>query len=136
MSTELESDKYSRTYSKHCLDCGYIIDHLPENRCPECGRRFDLTDSGSYSVHIAASGIWNSGRTYLLLSIAGGLLSWRALHEVPWVLLVGLLIQGFVLSAGSIVLWRRRSRYPSLIVLAFFLAAYSIFDLIIVPKLY
>jgi hypothetical protein len=24
-----------------CLDCGYVLKGLPENRCPECGRVFD-----------------------------------------------------------------------------------------------
>jgi hypothetical protein len=27
---------------KRCLGCGYILEHLPEPRCPECGREFDL----------------------------------------------------------------------------------------------
>ena len=27
-----------------CLDCNYPLHSLPENRCPECGREFDLDD--------------------------------------------------------------------------------------------
>ncbi|MGD8453869.1 MAG: hypothetical protein PVJ57_18800 [Phycisphaerae bacterium] len=26
---------------KRCLDCGYILEGLSDNRCPECGRAFD-----------------------------------------------------------------------------------------------
>jgi len=34
----------------YCLGCGYIIDHLPEKRCPECGREFDLSDPETYWI--------------------------------------------------------------------------------------
>ena len=30
-----------------CIDCGYTLDHLPENRCPECGRKFDPANPDS-----------------------------------------------------------------------------------------
>lgn len=33
---------------KRCLGCGYILDHLPEPRCPECGRGFDPDDPATY----------------------------------------------------------------------------------------
>ncbi len=33
---------------KRCLDCGYILDHLPEPRCPECGRTFDPEDPRTF----------------------------------------------------------------------------------------
>ena len=29
------------TEFRHCLACGYVLEHLPEPRCPECGRVFD-----------------------------------------------------------------------------------------------
>jgi len=35
---------------KRCLDCGYILDRLPELRCPECGRAFDPGDPTTYVV--------------------------------------------------------------------------------------
>jgi hypothetical protein len=49
---------------KRCLDCGYILDGLPEPRCPECGRAFDPDKPETYVVKpkcgapylIAASG--------------------------------------------------------------------------------
>ena len=30
----------------YCPHCSYILDGLPVNRCPECGRTFDPTDIG------------------------------------------------------------------------------------------
>jgi hypothetical protein len=33
---------------KRCLDCRYILDGLPEARCPECGRAFDPEDPDTY----------------------------------------------------------------------------------------
>jgi hypothetical protein len=38
----------SSAQHKRCLGCGYILDSLPENRCPECGRRFDPRDPRTY----------------------------------------------------------------------------------------
>ena len=31
-----------------CLDCGYSLRGLPEPVCPECGRRFDPADAGTF----------------------------------------------------------------------------------------
>lgn len=36
--------------TRHCLTCGYIIDHLSAPRCPECGRVFDPDDSSTFVV--------------------------------------------------------------------------------------
>jgi hypothetical protein len=33
---------------KRCLQCGYILDGLPQPRCPECGRFFTADDKLSY----------------------------------------------------------------------------------------
>lgn len=38
--------------SKYCLDCGYCLDHLESNACPECGRAFDASDSSTYNTHV------------------------------------------------------------------------------------
>lgn len=37
---------------KRCLDCGYIVDHLPEPRCPECGKDFDPNNPETYWIHM------------------------------------------------------------------------------------
>ena len=38
--------------TKHCLDCGYPIEGLGTNTCPECGRAFDPDDCMSYAVDV------------------------------------------------------------------------------------
>lgn len=32
-----------------CLGCGYILEGLPENRCPECGRHFSPNNPDTFS---------------------------------------------------------------------------------------
>ena len=54
----------SRERHKRCLGCGYILDGLPENRCPECGRPFDPGDPSTYLTSRP------SGRGYLVAAIA------------------------------------------------------------------
>jgi predicted amidophosphoribosyltransferase len=34
--------------SRYCSNCGYVLDGLPENRCPECGRPFDPDDPRTF----------------------------------------------------------------------------------------
>lgn len=57
----------SSTPSIWCKSCGYVLDHLPEPRCPECGRAFNLADSCTYltspgrvprSAKLALIGVW------------------------------------------------------------------------------
>ena len=57
----------SSTPSVWCKACGYVLDHLPEPRCPECGREFNLEDSATYlrsprrvarSKKVALIGVW------------------------------------------------------------------------------
>jgi hypothetical protein len=33
-----------------CKQCGYALNGLSENRCPECGREFDPNDSSTFSI--------------------------------------------------------------------------------------
>ena len=33
---------------KRCLGCGYLLEGLPENRCPECGLEFDPDNPDSF----------------------------------------------------------------------------------------
>jgi hypothetical protein len=67
---------------KRCLGCGYILDGLPENRCPECGRRFDPSDLRTYllktysgrpllALAIVFASLWVIGVTVSLLEDAG-----------------------------------------------------------------
>jgi hypothetical protein len=40
------------TEHRQCLECGYILDHLPEARCPECGSEFDPEDPRTFRVRL------------------------------------------------------------------------------------
>jgi len=33
-----------------CIECGYVLDHLTEPRCPECGRAFDFANPSTFRV--------------------------------------------------------------------------------------
>ena len=58
---------------KRCLGCSYILDHLPENRCPECGRAFDPDDPRTFTN--ANPSFWTRFDTGLLpLACIGSLL--------------------------------------------------------------
>jgi hypothetical protein len=35
--------------TRRCLGCYYVLNHLPEPRCPECGRAFDPNDPTTYT---------------------------------------------------------------------------------------
>ena len=39
---------------KFCQNCGYPLDGLPENRCPECGRTFSPTDPSTFKEYLGA----------------------------------------------------------------------------------
>ena len=34
--------------TKYCLGCSYVLDGLPEDRCPECARPFDPQDPRTF----------------------------------------------------------------------------------------
>ncbi|MGD8453870.1 MAG: hypothetical protein PVJ57_18805 [Phycisphaerae bacterium] len=75
---------------KRCLGCGYILDHLPENRCPECGRAFDPDDPETFAHQVV------DGRLALrtALSAVGATL---LAVSLPWLIAVSLaLLRVFV----------------------------------------
>jgi hypothetical protein len=66
---------------RRCLGCDYILDHLPEPRCPECGRPFDPTDPATY---------WFVGQTerlpavgWIILAVSAAALPVIAPFAVP-----------------------------------------------------
>ena len=47
----METDRPSTpTDAAFCLACGYPLNNLPANRCPECGRAFDPADPRTMSI--------------------------------------------------------------------------------------
>lgn len=51
---------------KRCLGCDYILDHLTEPRCPECGRGFDPLDPGTYRA--GAQRLW-AGAPWVVVAL-------------------------------------------------------------------
>ena len=59
---------------KKCLGCGYVLDHLPENRCPECGRAFDPDDPLTFTRGASSPSRSPSGRRLITWACVGSLL--------------------------------------------------------------
>ena len=55
-----------------CLKCGYILDGLPEARCPECGTAFNPFDPSTFSVRIPFVS-WNFWLPGFATAVGGGL---------------------------------------------------------------
>ncbi len=79
-----------------CCGCSYDLAHLPDPRCPECGREFDPTDPRSYLSKPI------NGKRWLIISViafcgaaSGPLLAWFS--DLGWVPI------GVPIDAGVIV---------------------------------
>lgn len=57
--------------TKNCLNCGYVLDGLPYNRCPECARTFDLENPRTYARNNPRGRPFRSGIAYPLIACAG-----------------------------------------------------------------
>jgi hypothetical protein len=60
---------------ERCLGCGYILEHLPENRCPECRRAFDPNDPRTFTAGAPSLFPAPSGTTLLVWACIGSLLA-------------------------------------------------------------
>ncbi len=45
-----EHERLSSDPVKRCLNCFYVLDHLPSDQCPECGRAFDPSNPSTYTT--------------------------------------------------------------------------------------
>ena len=98
-----------------CLRCGYVLEGLPEPRCPECGRPFDLNNPATYNTKppFVRWKYWLPG---LLLSLGGGL----GLYVFVWA------VSGFgwattlvvPFAAGALLGYACRVRIFSLVLLS------------------
>lgn len=43
--------------ARYCLGCSYVLDGLPENRCPECGRPFEPNDPTTFRMSPRRAGM-------------------------------------------------------------------------------
>ena len=63
-------------HHKRCLRCGYIIENLHTDRCPECGKAFDPNDASTYSDKLPFIA-WAFWRPWLFLSMGAARFSSR-----------------------------------------------------------
>jgi hypothetical protein len=98
-----------------CRNCYYVLENLPEQRCPECGTPFDFNDAATYTLKPPAVR-WKLWLPGLLLAVGGGLalylcivpfmgFGWSATLVVP-------------ASAGAVIGYWCRVRFFLLIILA------------------
>ncbi len=66
---------------KLCLGCEYVLDGLPEQRCPECGRTFDLARPETYGC-ITSTVV---GLRRLIAAVASAILVAGAYGALHWV---------------------------------------------------
>ena len=77
-----------------CLDCAYCLFGLPDSRCPECGRPFDLTDPSTFSIKppLVRWRLWLPGLLlatgmgvviFLVILIGGFGIGWAATLATP-----------------------------------------------------
>lgn len=111
--------------SIRCKCCEYILDGLPENRCPECGRLFDPSDARTYLSHRNYTRpYW----PYLVASfgwiVARGSIYLGAEYRVPFSLLTTIWCVGFVLVLVRVLFFARKWFSASL---AIFVAPFVVF---------
>jgi hypothetical protein len=87
----------------HCLNCGYDLRGLPENRCPECGRAFDPGNPATFApAQRAVQQPWRVAGVLATIAvvvltvvgffaIAGNGPSFNSWLLAGWIFLVGLL---------------------------------------------
>jgi hypothetical protein len=90
--------------TRYCRKCLYVLDGLPENRCPECGRPFDPDSPDTYSTSPRAS-----YRQVIARRAADPIVMVPALLALSLMPLIGLLVLPvMLLSAAANV---RRGRW-------------------------
>lgn len=95
---------------KRCLKCRYILDNLPEPRCPECGLGFDPQDPATYWIKRHP----NPDTPWLIAAVAGAASAGLMLANSPFMPLViagvGVNVIVFVRSLVAVVDRRTRGR--------------------------
>jgi hypothetical protein len=109
-----------------CLTCGYALTGLPEPRCPECGRPFDLANPKSFTFNPPFVG-WRYWLPGFLLALITGLISYVILIQLVGFGWTVSLVLPFCL--GSIIGFGCRSGYLMQILLALFLIVSCAFGL-------
>lgn len=102
-----------------CLNCYYVLENLPEPRCPECGAPFNLDDPGSYTLK-PPKVRWKLWMPGLALAVGGGLALFLFIIPFAGFGLASALV--VPLSAGAILGYSCRVRVFLLVLLSGILA--------------
>jgi hypothetical protein len=96
---------------KRCLNCRYILEHLPEPRCPECGQAFDPSNPDTYwSLEYRAARPWRAlAWTLVAIVAAFGFFGIKALPIPTELGAFGLLAIGGLVFARSLLALISRS---------------------------
>ena len=101
-----EPDERGSTPHRRCLGCGYVLDGLPENRCPECGRGFDPADPDTFATSIASGLPLLASSLGALVVVVLGPLTFLLWPFGGWpplqTMLIGIVPFGWLLSASSL----------------------------------
>lgn len=107
--------------SIYCRKCRYVLDGLPENRCPECGTAFDPEDSATLWAPRDLAWQWEAVVALLCVPLAwtAAGLQYRGGPPAFETFLPGILGMGFGIGLGISGCRRGRSgsRVASLIAL-------------------
>jgi hypothetical protein len=92
---------------KRCLGCGYILDGLPEPRCPECGRGFDPDDPETFSHVALPKNRYAIALAALLMALMSAIMSlgnWATIRPEPGVdvIAAGLAISSLWVTFGNL----------------------------------
>lgn len=111
---------------KYCATCGYLIEELPERRCPECGTGFDPSNPKTFLTGCRIGLQFDRGTWCLFVACIGFVLINGALTTIPgsrgpdfpdyrWIrdllVTIGLAIEALMCLAGLFLLGIRRRVY-------------------------
>lgn len=72
-----------REPKKFCLSCGYALEYLSADRCPECGRDFDPSIAATYGGHSRRAPVAKLIVAYMTPLVLG-ILFWTLIGADKW----------------------------------------------------
>lgn len=97
----MTTPEYPVAATMYCLGCDYCLDHLTEQRCPECGRTFDPSDFTSFKSGQTKLRRKLTGRICFACAAAGMILLAIELSNPPYI--SGILLYALALEAVAVI---------------------------------